>query len=607
MSQDYGPPAAPTSRPWPAAVPLVWAAAIFAAMSPDAIVGRPDVPAALKWLVYDESDLTALALRGANASMGRLPGRADEPKEPDWTIPPETLPKRLDAPDPPYSERFYLEYPTPALGLFWLGFAGRPADLPAAVADAHQFSVAFFAPRDAAERAVWTRLGRAVRCYVAVMALGLAGLIVVLGRFPVGCGGLGWVTRSASDRADSRSESATLADRPGTAMGRGPGPVWLCALPGAVFFALNRFDVLPALATALAFAALGRGRRGWAGAWLAAGVLLKLYPVLFVPVILRHLGPRPSVRFLVGFAGVAASGVGLSWAATDWQGVVGPIRVQLNRPLEANNWILYGRLLPLSLGHSKEGRLLLLAATVLAVSATRPAGVPGVLRRCALVLIVFTNLSVFWSPQWVVWFLPLLVPVAAGRRGLTATAVALDAVSYFSFPVLFWILWGQLRPDAASVVVEGTIAVRTALWLTLAVLLVRDERRAKADDPARFRARLGEYVEAFRRAGAASGKPRGLAWVSAEPAGDPLFVRDGGRLVALVQVIVRFEPTPGSELEDVPQAREPRPVTAMFVADGGWRTDGRAVFNLSPAEVVSRSGGRFRIETRRQGEGETGR
>jgi hypothetical protein len=234
--------------------------------------------------------------------------------------------------------------------------------------------------------------------------------------------------------------------------------------------------------------------------------------------------------------------------------------------------------------------LLGLAGAVIAVIRTRPADEASVLRRCALVLIVFTILSVFWSPQWILWFLPLIVPLAAGRRFLTATMVGLDAVSYFTFPVLFWILWGELRPDVSSGVVEIAIVIRTLLWFTLAGLLIWDDDRAKAS-PGQLRRTLREHVEQFRQAGAASGLPRGLAWISAEPIGEPLFVRDpvGGQTLALVQVIVQFEPTADSELADVPQAREPRPVTAMFVAQrGGWRTTGRAIFNLSPLQVAER-------------------
>jgi hypothetical protein len=54
-------------------------AAVFALMRPDVPMARDDVPPALKWLVYDECDVAAYVLRGANATVGRLPGRRDEP------------------------------------------------------------------------------------------------------------------------------------------------------------------------------------------------------------------------------------------------------------------------------------------------------------------------------------------------------------------------------------------------------------------------------------------------------------------------------------------------------------------------------------------------
>jgi hypothetical protein len=112
----------------------------------------------------------------------------------------------------------------------------------------------------------------------------------------------------------------------------------------------------------------------------------------------------------------------------------------------------------------------------------------------------------------------------------------------------------------------------------------------------RFRRERETLIEAFLTAARATGKPRELTWESVEPNGEPLLVEDrtANRLVALVPVVVRFEPVPGSEMEEVPQAREPRPVTALFTYErGAWRTVGRAVFNLSPAQVVERSGGRY--------------
>jgi hypothetical protein len=355
---------------------------------------------------------------------------------------------------------------------------------------------------------------------------------------------------------------------------------------------------LPALATALSFYCLARGWRGWSGAWLAVGVLLKLYPVLFILVVLRYLGPRDGLRWLAGFSVPVVAAVGLSLLLLDQEGTLGPLRVQLTRPLEESSWTLYGRLLPLELGRGALGRQLILVLAILAVAATRPRDIAAVLRRSGVVLVVFVTLAVFWSPQWFVWFLPLVVPLARNRRAYLFPAIALDLLNYYTFPILFWIHWQNLPVDVREVLAEGLIYLRALVWFGLAAMFVRDEVASRrVDDPERaFQAGLTTLVEDFRARAQAQNRPRGVDWVLAPLAGTPVFVTDadtGGR-VALLPLEVRFEPRPGSELEDVPQAREPRTVTAMFTHEGGaWRTTGRAVFNLAPDAVIARSGGRF--------------
>src|SRR6185369_13046813 len=118
-------------------------------------------------------------LRGANAHAGRLPGRRDEPLR----VSPAELADQLDAEQPPLADRYYLEYPVPALAVFRLGYAFRGADpgfLPPAAADAEHFPVAHFVPRNDAERVAWGHLRAAVRFYVMLTAAALVGMVVVL-------------------------------------------------------------------------------------------------------------------------------------------------------------------------------------------------------------------------------------------------------------------------------------------------------------------------------------------------------------------------------------------------------------------------------------------
>ncbi len=101
--------------------------------------------------------------------------------------------------------------------------------------------------------------------------------------------------------------------------------------------------------------------------------------------------------------------------------------------------------------------------------------------------------------------------------------------------------------------------------------------------PAAFEAARGELLDHWFRTAAGTGRPKWLTWAGWEPAGEPVFAG----AFALVPVVVRFEPVPGAPLDDVPQAREPRAVVAVFRWERGrWATDGRAVFNLTPQQVA---------------------
>jgi hypothetical protein len=106
----------------------------------------------------------------------------------------------------------------------------------------------------------------------------------------------------------------------------------------------------------------------------------------------------------------------------------------------------------------------------------------------------------------------------------------------------------------------------------------------KPDSAAEFRLRQADLIDTWFRTAAAGGKPKWLTWAGYEVMGEPVF-RDRW---AVVPVQVRFEPVPDGPMEDVPQARDPRPVVAVFAYRGGWTTDGRAVFNLSAEQVVTR-------------------
>ena len=103
--------------------------------------------------------------------------------------------------------------------------------------------------------------------------------------------------------------------------------------------------------------------------------------------------------------------------------------------------------------------------------------------------------------------------------------------------------------------------------------------------------RQREHLEArFMRLAGQSGKPRGLEWVRCDFDDDVIYARhrQSGELSAYVSVTIGFEAIEGGGMEHVEAVANLRAATAVFrVERGSWATDGRALFNLNPAEAIA--------------------
>ncbi|MBY0460964.1 MAG: hypothetical protein K2V38_26895 [Gemmataceae bacterium] len=137
---------------------------------------------------------------------------------------------------------------------------------------------------------------------------------------------------------------------------------------------------------------------------------------------------------------------------------------------------------------------------------------------------------------------------------------------------------------AGGVVVLLLVAV-AARWLWHLGRVVHVERCREL-----FRLQHERFEELLLKAASATGLPRGLRWVGCQITGDAVLVRDTatGGVVALVPVLVAFDPTEGGDMEGVPAARDPRPATAVFsFHHGNWHTAGRVVFNHTPDQTIA--------------------
>lgn len=421
-------------RYWPLAIPVM-ATAIVLLIQPGDHLGVSGENPFRTRVYYDDADMAAFTLRGLNANLGRKPG----PVEPN--IDPEIIGAfdenlRLDR-HPPRLDRYFLEYPHAALFLFRGVMAVIPVQgtWPSTVLDFHYANIIFYKPQTEDTRRMWRTFRQAARVFLLMNVAALMVMIFVLIR------GLG-------------------------PQGEWAGPAWLLVLPASLYFTMSRFDGLPSLFVILGLAAAVRKWPITSGACLGFATALKLYPLVIAPLIWRYMTTdmRTGVKWALCFLAPLAATFGVGIAMDGLEGVKAPFVFQLSRPLEPG-WVLYGRVLPVELAKSSLARLGILAAVSLVMFATRPKTLDSLLRRCAIVLIVFASLQQFFSPQWLLWFVPLLVPLARKSWVLLILLVVFDLLIYSSFPVVFD-QQAEL-PETKEVLIysRGILMFALLLWL----------------------------------------------------------------------------------------------------------------------------------------------
>jgi hypothetical protein len=248
---------------------------------------------------------------------------------------------------------------------------------------------------------------------------------------------------------------------------------------------LNTYDAWPALLSVLALLLLLRGHDLLGGGALGLAVTAKVYPLVLVPLagiyVWRRAGPRRTAAALGVFLAVAAA-VLAPFAAYDLHGVASSFRSQAERGLQieslgasvllaADRLGLYdarvvettgvaGRNLSGALPHAVavatvvlEGLAVLAVWLLYARSPDLRARLPVAF---AAAVAGFLALTKVFSPQYLVWLVPLVV--AAGGWAvisLTAASLVLAQVWFFHYHALFRLAWPTWLLLARDLLVLG--------------------------------------------------------------------------------------------------------------------------------------------------------
>lgn len=246
-------------------------------------------------------------------------------------------------------------------------------------------------------------------------------------------------------------------------------------LPGFLYFSLNRYDVMPALLVSAAVFMVLTDRPLWAGVLLGMGMMVKWYPALLGPICFAYFWrwKRSDAFILTG--AFAATVIALSIPLLMIGGVdafFDPYRFQIGRDADAMSifglataWTGETRgLSPLSSWAKTILLALQLVIPLLALLGAQKSS-EAFLDWVLLSLFAFIFFAKFYSPQWIIWIIPLFI-VRYENRWLIVLIVAWDLLSYMLFPVLYDVY--NMYENTPGVVFVVAVLVKTALILMLA-------------------------------------------------------------------------------------------------------------------------------------------
>ncbi len=308
--------------------------------------------------------------------------------------------------------------------------------------------------------------------------------------------------------------------------------------PALILSAFINWDLIALALTALGIAAWAARRGVWAGALLGLGVAAKFYPlVVFGPLLLlclrtgqlrafgKMLAAAVAAWLLVDLPVMIIAPSGWAYFYTfskdrgaDW-GSVWYMFEHFNVPVLGNGQL--GAL------NEMSAAFFIAACAAIAVLALAAPRRPRLPQLCFLVLAAFLMTNKVWSPQYVIWLVPLAV--LARPRLWPYVLWQLAEVAYFlgiwGFLIFVYSSEGNPVTGYGGISTGWYFAVLGARFLAVALLaayVVRDilrperdvVRAAGADDPAggvldhaedrfRLRFRLGPSSR-FRRPAAAS-------------------------------------------------------------------------------------------------------
>jgi hypothetical protein len=218
-------------------------------------------------------------------------------------------------------------------------------------------------------------------------------------------------------------------------------------LPAFLYFSLNRYDILPATLTLLSVLALLRKKPHWALITLILAMGLKWYAVILLPLYLARLHTQKQLRtshiatcfvtFILTIAPLLYIG--------GWRDILAPYIWQASRGMNIDSLpqlvstVLHTTfsidLVKIIFGLAQL--CILIAPGVIILRNAKQGG--HITDRmfvglCGLCILLFTWFTIFYSPQWIIWWLPFALLLVRRPRHILLIGIV-DLAHYAQYPI----------------------------------------------------------------------------------------------------------------------------------------------------------------------------
>jgi uncharacterized membrane protein len=251
---------------------------------------------------------------------------------------------------------------------------------------------------------------------------------------------------------------------------------FLLLLPASLYFAYNRFDILPSFLVLLSLFFLQRKRDTLTGIVLGIAVLTKWYPVLLFPIYFLYIFQtrhRIAWKMSLAFGLTCFLLVLPTFLTAGFPGLIQPYAFHDARGIEfaalpgfvqsvLGGWLGIAIRVPLL----TTVFLVLSVLPVLLSVFARIDTMNKVVFWSILIITSFMLFSRIWSPQWMLWLLPLLILTARTPRHIHLI-ICYGVLNYLAFPLVYdlagqanWLLRVVVLASYLLLAYESAIAYR---------------------------------------------------------------------------------------------------------------------------------------------------